>query len=431
MGDTNGRGGGPSLRARAMRDLLAVLAVVVGAFLLASAMDAFEAFADWSRRHEGWQADEIAVALPLTAAAVAVFALRRWLDVRRAWRDLSRDQGRFEELLEHLPDVAVQGYAPDGTVHYWNRANEAVYGYTAEEAIGKDLVEIIIPPEMRPMVRQIIAHGARTGEMPGPAEYSLLRKDGTRVPVFSSHAVLRQEGREPELFCIDIDLRPLKRVEDQLRASLREKEVLLREVHHRVKNNLQFISSLLNLQADHVQGGALRAVFRECQARIKTMSLIHERLYRGDDLSKVDFAAYFEALARDVFRSFGADPQRIELAMRIEPVGLGIDEATPCGLILHELVSNSLKHAFPADRSGRIAVELRRQDDGQVLLAVRDDGVGFAALPEVGQAESLGLQLAGAMVRQLGGTLRARTDGGAHVEIRFPRERAASGEDAA
>lgn len=138
---------------------------------------------------------------------------------KRVERTLRVSEERFRTMLENLPNVAVQGYGPDGTIHYWNKANESIYDYTAEEAIGKDLVELIIPPEMRSDVREVIAHGARTGEMPPAAELNLMRKDGSRVPVWSSHVVIRHTGKEPELFCIDVDLSELKRTEKALRES--------------------------------------------------------------------------------------------------------------------------------------------------------------------------------------------------------------------
>ncbi len=139
---------------------------------------------------------------------------RKWTE--NAFRE---SEERFQLMFEKLPNVAVQGYGPDGTIHYWNKANESIYGYTAEEAIGKDLVELIIPPEMRDYVREAIAHGACTGEMPAAAELNLMRKDGSLVPVWSSHAVVRRVGKEPELFCIDVDLRELKHAEKALRES--------------------------------------------------------------------------------------------------------------------------------------------------------------------------------------------------------------------
>lgn len=138
---------------------------------------------------------------------------------KKAEQKLKESESRFRRLLECLPNIAVQGYGPDGTIHYWNMANESVYGYTEAEAIGRDIVELIIPPEMRDEVRETIRRGVETGEMPPAAELSLLHKDGSRVPVLSSHAVLRSAEGEPELFCIDIDIAEMKRAEELLRSA--------------------------------------------------------------------------------------------------------------------------------------------------------------------------------------------------------------------
>jgi len=149
-----------------------------------------------------------------------VFGIARDITERKRTENaLHESEERFRVMFEKLPNVAVQGYSPDGTIQYWNKANESIYGYTAEEALGKDIVELIIPPEMREYVREAIAHGARTGEMPAAAELNLMRKDGSRVPVWSSHAVVRRAGKEPELFCIDVDLSELKYAENALRES--------------------------------------------------------------------------------------------------------------------------------------------------------------------------------------------------------------------
>ena len=151
---------------------------------------------------------------------VGVFGIARDITERKqAENALHESEERFREIFWKLPNVAVQGYSADGTIHYWNKANELIYGYTAEEALGKDVVELIIPAEMRDCVRGAIAHGASIGEMPAAAEFNLMRKDGSRVPVWTSHVVVRRTGKEPELFSIDVDLSELKRTENALRES--------------------------------------------------------------------------------------------------------------------------------------------------------------------------------------------------------------------
>ena len=149
-------------------------------------------------------------------------------ETRRAKEALRESEARFRNMLENVPGVSVQGYGPDGTVHYWNKASETVYGYTKEEAIGKNLIDLIIPPEMKNAVREDIRHGARTGEMPPPSELLLLHKDGFLVPIFSSHVAVKQPGREPEIFCMDINLTERKQAEKELQKRMNELETFYR-----------------------------------------------------------------------------------------------------------------------------------------------------------------------------------------------------------
>jgi PAS domain S-box-containing protein len=208
------------------------------------------------------------------------------------------------------------------------------------------------------------------------------------------------------------------RAEEQLRASLREKEVLLKEIHHRVKNNLQLITSLLDLQSDYAQDERILEVFRDSQNRIKLMSSIHERLYQSKDLARIDFGEYVRNLVVHLFRSYGIIGDVIAIKIEVEGIFLGVDTAIPCGLIIHELVSNSLKHAFPGGREGEICIVLRPGDDlpvapgdsaaqaGDMLaLIVSDNGIGFPEDFDFRNTSSLGLQLVSMLTRQLKGAI--------------------------
>lgn len=214
---------------------------------------------------------------------------------------------------------------------------------------------------------------------------------------------------------------------DELRASLEEKEVLLREIHHRVKNNMQVITSLLNLQAQKVEDRETLTLFNECRDRVASMAMIHERLYQSADLARVDLGAYLRSITAQLFRSYNVRSHQIALDVRVEAGLLGVDQAIPCGLIVNELVSNALKHAFPDGRQGRIGVVFEAEKT-QCRLAVRDDGVGLPAGFDVGRSPSLGLKLVQALTKKLRGTLRACEDGGAVFEVCFP---AAPGDAAA
>jgi two-component sensor histidine kinase len=211
-----------------------------------------------------------------------------------------------------------------------------------------------------------------------------------------------------------------------LRASLTEKEVLLREIHHRVKNNLQIIASLLHLQAQKVSDPDVVRLFKECRARISSMSMIHERLYQSESLSFLDFGAYLRGITGEAFRLYRPG-DRVALRVVAAEAPLGIDQAIPCGLILNELVSNALKYAFPGDRTGVLAVTFAAEDH-RYRLVVEDDGVGLPPGFVPGQGRSLGLKLVEALAGKLHGHVTAGPAGGtasgARFELVFPAREA-------
>jgi two-component sensor histidine kinase/CheY-like chemotaxis protein len=215
-------------------------------------------------------------------------------------------------------------------------------------------------------------------------------------------------------------LRALKDEHDRLERSLAERDVLLKEVHHRVKNNLQVIASLLRLQAKSSGDAALSQALRESQDRILAMALIHEQLYATESLREVDLAEHAALVSASLFRSYGVDPRRISRRVLMkETLPIGVDRAIPAGLILNELISNALKHGFPNGHRGSISIEGRRQD-GWVTLAVRDDGIGVPEDLELQKPKSLGLEIVGTLTRQLKGTFELDRSQGTTFRIRFP-----------
>jgi PAS domain S-box-containing protein len=222
----------------------------------------------------------------------------------------------------------------------------------------------------------------------------------------------------------DITGRKLAEIElaerqSRLEASLHEKEVLLREIHHRVKNNMQVISSLLQLQSDNIDNPEARELFAESQNRIRSMALIHEKLYQSDDLAQVDFADYVESLVSMLRASQGARAPRVSLDVRTDPVAIDIERAIPAGLILNELVSNCFKHGFPDGRQGRIEVRLHARGGEEVALAVRDDGVAPPPGFDPSAVHSLGLRLVHILADQLGATLAFDHEQGFACDLAF------------
>jgi len=248
-----------------------------------------------------------------------------------------------------------------------------------------------------------------------PVERTLTPTDGSGAPVLVSRSALEgAAATQGALVCVAQDISERKAAEEKLRRSLDEKEVLLREIHHRVKNNLQVISSLLHAQARDVEAPAVRERFEETKDRIRSMATIHEQLYQSDDLAQVDFDAYLEVLLDELFRSHST--RRIDRVLDADAQPLPVDQAIPAGLIVNELVSNALEHAFPDQQSGTVSVSYRA-DANEATLVVADDGCGAEALDTDG---SLGLRLVRGLTRQLRGTLSTELERGVQVTVTFP-----------
>jgi two-component sensor histidine kinase len=211
-----------------------------------------------------------------------------------------------------------------------------------------------------------------------------------------------------------------ERAEAQIRSSLLEKEVLLKEIHHRVKNNLQVISSLLNLQFGKIDEQETQTALIESQNRVRSMALIHEKIYQSKNLAEVDFSEYIDSLASYLFRSYRTTNGAIQLNLMIDKISLGIDNAVPCGLILNELISNTLKYAFPGGKNGEITIKLNMPDPHTVALMVQDNGVGLPGTFDFYNPSSLGMKLVNMLVSQLDGTIQVESTVGAKFMIHFP-----------
>ena len=235
----------------------------------------------------------------------------------------------------------------------------------------------------------------------------------TIFPVLSPH------GEVQQIVALWRDVTEQKQAEGRTRTSLQEKELLLKEIHHRVKNNLQVISSLLSLQGSSAREPRARQLFEETRDRVRSMASIHEMLYNSTDLAQIDFSGYIASLAGQLFSSYAIDSDRIKLEVIAEPVSLGINLGIPCGLLINELMTNALKHAFPGGRPGTITVSMREMPDHSIRLSVRDDGIGLPSGLNVEQAESLGVQLITTLANQLNGTLEVKSEHGTEFVILF------------
>ena len=263
---------------------------------------------------------------------------------------------------------------------------------------------------------------AIAGEIgPFSSERRFLRKDGSVIWVDNTVSLVRDEQRQPRYFIAMVaDATDRKRAAVAMKALLDEKDVLLREIHHRVKNNLQVVSSLLNLQALKLEDEALRRVFQESQSRIRAMALIHETLYESHDLSRIELGPYISRVGDSLIGMYGASADRIRLRVEAERVALTIDEMVPCGLIINELLSNSLKHAFPDGRAGEVRIAATASPEGIVTLELRDNGVGLPADLDIHDTTTMGMRLVTGLVEnQLGGTIEVDRRTGTAFRVSF------------
>ena len=234
----------------------------------------------------------------------------------------------------------------------------------------------------------------------------------------------RVKERTSDLIKVNEELRreikQREEAQEQINNSLKEKVVLLREIHHRVKNNLQVISSLLNLQSGYILDKKSLEVFRESQNRVRSMALVHEKLYRSKSLNKIEFSDYIISLARDLFNSYSVDSNRISFISNFEGTFLEVDTGILCGLIVNELISNSLKHAFPDGKKGEIYISMHLNSDNKYDLIIKDNGIGFPQDIDFRNTDSLGLQLVTSLTAQLGGEIKLERNGYTKFEIIFP-----------
>ncbi len=341
----------------------------------------------------------------------------------RAKRASAESEARLRAVIDNLPfDIWLCN--ANGKYLIQNSVSVAHWG----DHIGQDPREAEFSEEV---ARQFLENNRRalSGEaVTGEVSYYL---DGERRNYYNILGPLRLAGDTGPIdgiVGVNIDITDRIRAEEHLRASLEEKEVLLREVHHRVKNNLQVVSSLLRLQTENVGDTPTRQVFLDAQQRVRAMATVHDQLYRSDNLAAIDFGRYLEVMTPQLVRSLGT--AETELALSVASIHLNIDIAIPCGLILNELVTNALKHAFrrhktaqrdltdlelppmsspdgsgPASGPGRITVSFRRSGPGTVELAVQDDGDGFPVNTDFHQMSTMGMTLITALTRQIGGTV--------------------------
>ncbi|MGZ7117311.1 MAG: histidine kinase dimerization/phosphoacceptor domain -containing protein [Methanobacterium sp.] len=301
-----------------------------------------------------------------------------------------------------------------------NKATRDLLGYNDTELIGKSIGTIFPDEGEKNELFSGNDHELMKKGFIANKETFFKTKYGKIIPVFLSISTIQsEEGKTLGIVCVGSDIVEITRAKNEIKDSLEEKEVLLQEVHHRVKNNLQIISSLLNLQSKYIKDEHDLELFKDSQSRVKSMAFIHEQSYQSSNFSSIEFSDYIHNLVTYLIHYYVIDQNAIKLKMDVDNVSMDLNTSIPCGLIVNELVSNSLKHAFPGNREGEIYIDLHLRNDHQYSLIVADNGIGLPEGFDFENPNALGLQLVNGLVSQLDGTLKLDTNNGTKFEVIF------------
>jgi PAS domain S-box-containing protein len=356
-----------------------------------------------------------------TAQLVEINAkLREEIENRkRAQEELKSSEERYRAVVNVQTELICR-FSSDLNLTFVNEAYCRYFGERPEDLIGKPVPRLnqerisdckdqhwILPDQHQP----VITHEKNV----------LLGNGEERWQQWTDQAIFDEAGNIVEFQALGRDITELKQAEGRLKASAREKEVMLQEIHHRVKNNLQIMMSLLDLQSQYVDDERYFGVLKDAEHRILSMALVHEQLYQSENFAEIQAGQYVEELVEDLFYSFETLEDHVNLAIDVEDTAFGITTAVPLGLLINELVTNSLKHAFGENRDGEIRISLKAIDENAFELQVADNGVGFPPGTDWRSSDSFGLYLVGSLVDQLHGEMDLDTTRGTEFRLRFKR----------
>lgn len=334
---------------------------------------------------------------------------------KKAEKKIEEFNNQLKATIEAIPDLMFE-VDEEGRFYDYNAPHPDLLYIPPESFIGKTVNEVL-PSEAASKIMEALKEASEKGKHRGTAYKLDLNGDTgyfelsiARKPIPTS---------KPHFIALVHDITQRKKAEKQIKEALKEKEILLKEIHHRVKNNLMVISSLLNLQADYVKDKASYEMFMESKNRARSMALIHERLYQSTDLREIDFSDYIRTLSMELYRTYVINPEIIRLNLNLEPITVDINIAIPCGLIINELLSNSLKHAFPGNRSGEVDIKFHSKE-GNLILEISDDGIGFPQDIDFNNTPSLGLKVVNVLVDQIDGEIKMNSGKGTSFTVTFP-----------
>jgi PAS domain S-box-containing protein len=353
----------------------------------------------------------------LKGKKVALSVARDITDRKKAEKAILESEAKYRSLIESAKDpISVVDY--DGIFLLANTAGAHNLNMETSDLIGKSLTDIFPESSKRQIesIRRVFDTGKGFEvELPVEHEGVVGWYSSSLQPLFDS------ENEVKSVQIISRDITEIMETQRKLQEALEQKEMLLKEIHHRVKNNLMIISSLLSIQSRFIKDKEALGIFKESQNRAKSMALIHERLYKSTDLKRIDMGDYIRTLANDLFHTYITNNQKIEIKLDVEDIMVDINTSIPLGLIINEIITNALKHAFPDDMSGTILISFNRLGD-KLKLEVSDDGIGFPKDLDYKNTSSMGLQLVNSLSDQIDAELNVIMEKGTCFQIIFPEK---------
>jgi len=334
---------------------------------------------------------------------------------RKIAENAARESEIYYRTIFENTGTAISLIEEDMTISRVNSEAERIIGFSKEEIEGKKKwTEFVVKEDLKRIKGY---YALRNDPVAHPTEYETKVRDKAGNIKDILVTIVNIPGTQKQLASI-LDITKRKIADNKIKSSLKEKNNLLQEIHHRVKNNMQIISSLLNLQIKYVDEEEAVNVLKESQNRIKSMAMIHEKLYMSDDLAHINFVDYIQSLVKNLFYSYNVENTNIKPIFEVEDVTLNMETAVPCGLIISELVSNSLKYAFPNEKKGEILVSLKTVDDKYELI-IRENGIGLPEELDFNNLETLGLLLVNNLTEQIDGELTINRSPGTEFKIKF------------
>ncbi len=362
--------------------------------------------------------DEGEIIRNLEGKPISMFGTTQDITGRKlAEKSLKESESKFRNLVETTPDM-IWEIDPQGIFTYISPQSNSILGWSPQQVIGKSIFSMIRQEYIQKIKKSFQTHIEGTKKfnvLEVPAEH----RNGRHIVIeIHSAKVTDDNGKIKGFQGIARDITEKTIATNKLKTSIKEKDILLQEIHHRVKNNMQIISSLLNLQIKYIKDDEAIDVLKESQNRVKSMAMIHEKLYQSNDFTRINLTEYIESLVKGLFYSYSIDQEEISSIINVDNVRLNIETAVPCGLIINELVSNSLKHGFSNGENGEVYISLKFIDDKYELI-IGDNGIGFPSNIDFKKTDSLGLQLVNNLVGQIDGEIELDNRSGTEFKIVF------------